>query len=262
MSRTSDTEFYSLSLNLISPPPLPTYEDAIKQNANHSAQGFSLLPRAFFPQLTRPFPSSNFSDAINNITAEPRPRNWFTKLSDLVISWWLWELSSWLLSALCVFSIACILGYYDGHVIPDSWPLGITLNAYISVLSGIVKFTLAVPTDQALGQLKWQYFAEGPAKPLIDFERFDDASRGPWGALALFVSTRGRSVHCCLLCLHNDQMLITKQIYCLLSSFNHALFSRARSFFPTVSYLSKTARTVRSEHSAKNDQLHLPTPRL
>jgi hypothetical protein len=113
----------------------------------------------------------------------------------LVINWWLWELFSWVMSALCIFTIAFILGYYDGRAIPDRWPLGITLNAYISVLSAIAKYALAVPVDEALGQLKWQFFARGPPKPLLDLERFDDASRGPWGALALLIHTRGRFVN-------------------------------------------------------------------
>jgi hypothetical protein len=116
------------------------------------------------------------------------------------------------MSALCISGMALVLGLYSDRKVPARWPLGITLNAYISVLSAISKYTLAgisfpsylkiiisanivpiVPVDEALGQLRWLYFASGP-KSLIDFELFDDASRGPWGALALILNTKAKSV--------------------------------------------------------------------
>jgi hypothetical protein len=61
----------------------------------------------------------------------------------------------------------------------------------MSVLSAIAKLSMAVPLEEALGQLRWLYFAKGPRK-LIEFERFDDATRGPWGALALLISTKAK----------------------------------------------------------------------
>jgi hypothetical protein len=92
---------------------------------------------------------------------------------------------------MCISGIAVVLGLYSNRRVPTRWPVGITLNAYISVLSAVAKYTMAVPLDEALGQLRWLYFASGPKK-LIDFERFDDATRGPWGALALLIYTKAK----------------------------------------------------------------------
>jgi hypothetical protein len=117
------------------------------------------------------------------------------RVSHLLVSWWLWEIFSWTISAICFSAIGLILCLYDNQVVPARWPLGITLNAYISVLSAIAKYSLAVPVDEALGQLRWLYFAKtGETRKLIDFERFDDATRGPWGALALLLYTKARCV--------------------------------------------------------------------
>jgi hypothetical protein len=74
------------------------------------------------------------------------PQSWHQKLSDLLVNWWAWELCCWLVSALCMFAISVLLGLYDNKQLPKKWPLGITLNAYISVLSGVVKLALAVST--------------------------------------------------------------------------------------------------------------------
>jgi hypothetical protein len=46
---------------------------------------------------------------------------------------------------------------------------------------------------QALGQLKWQHFENRPRR-LIDFEIFDSASRGPWGALDLLYHIHWRAL--------------------------------------------------------------------
>ncbi|KAF2430985.1 hypothetical protein EJ08DRAFT_206377 [Tothia fuscella] len=114
-------------------------------------------------------------------------------VSRLFVNGWVWEFLSWIVSALCVSGMAFVLGLYNDKRVPIKWPLGITLNAYISVLSAISKYALAVPVDEALGQLRWLYFSDRP-RNLIDFELFDDASRGPWGSLALIIHTKAKSL--------------------------------------------------------------------
>lgn len=113
------------------------------------------------------------------------------RLRRLVLNWWLWELVSISLSALCLCFIGLLLGLCNNQVIPKELPLGFTLNTYIAILSAFFKYTLATPVDTAMGQLKWIWFRSTP-KPLMDFERFDEASRGPWGSMVLFIRTRGR----------------------------------------------------------------------
>ncbi|KAF2403482.1 hypothetical protein EJ06DRAFT_471465 [Trichodelitschia bisporula] len=114
-------------------------------------------------------------------------------LSRLIVDWWLWELLSWVIGALSFCGIALILGYFDNRTLSSKGLLGITINAYISVLSAIGKFALAVPVEEALGQLKWLWFSAGQPRKLIDFERFDGASRGPWGSFMFLLHMKGRS---------------------------------------------------------------------
>jgi hypothetical protein len=52
---------------------------------------------------------------------------------------------------------------------------------------------LIVPTTEALVQLKWDWF-HGISQAMWDFEIFDKATRGPWGALLLLYRTKGRSL--------------------------------------------------------------------
>lgn len=116
-------------------------------------------------------------------------RNGFERLyQSWVDNWWLWELLSWTISALCMGVIALIL------LIADDKPVGsteVTLNSIISVLSGLSKAALLLPTAEALGQLKWSWFWRD-TKKVEDFETFDEASRGPWGSFKLLWKTKGK----------------------------------------------------------------------
>jgi hypothetical protein len=110
-----------------------------------------------------------------------------------VVKRWLLEIISWSLSAACMGGIVLILALYKDKRIPK-WPLGLTLNACISVLSKIASAALLLPVSEALGQLKWSWFQGGNSKKMWDFEIFDNASRGPWGSLLLLVRTKGKSL--------------------------------------------------------------------
>jgi len=66
------------------------------------------------------------------------------------------------------------------------------LLASANVLGKIASAALIVPTSEALGQLKWNWFMNSNA--MWDFEIFDKASRGPLGAAMLLFRTRGRSL--------------------------------------------------------------------
>ncbi|KAK3064891.1 hypothetical protein LTS18_002966 [Coniosporium uncinatum] len=114
-------------------------------------------------------------------------------ITSLLSSWW-FEFASWYLSALCLAAVLVILVKYDHKPVPFL-PFGITINAIISVLSGVVKSALLVPIAEAIGQLKWNWF-RGTSRDLADFEVIDEASRGPWGSLVLLLRTRLRSMAC------------------------------------------------------------------
>lgn len=105
------------------------------------------------------------------------------------IDWWLFEIICWLISAVLMAVILAVLAHYNGKPIPQ-WNVGMTLNAFISVLSGFSRAALLLPVAEALGQLKWTWFTK-KSRPMYDFELLDSASRGPWGSFVLLARSKG-----------------------------------------------------------------------
>jgi hypothetical protein len=77
---------------------------------------------------------------------------------------------------------------FDGKLVLK-WESAVSIGTFISILSGFVKSALLLPTAEALGQLKWDWFKRSKNK-MMDFETFDSASRGAWGSFLLLVRTR------------------------------------------------------------------------
>jgi hypothetical protein len=108
--------------------------------------------------------------------------------SNNVFKRWLFGMMSWCISAACMIAIICIYLQIKDHPLSQSG-LYLTLT---NVLGKVSSAALIVPTSEALGQLKWNWFHE--SKAMWDFEIFDKASRGPLGALMLLFRTKGRSL--------------------------------------------------------------------
>jgi hypothetical protein len=121
-----------------------------------------------------------------HVTRKDRVRNWFTHW---FIEWWLLEIVSWIFSATCMMIIAIVLSRYDGKPLPN-WSINISMNAFISIFSGFAKSALLLPTAEALGQLKWDWFRKGE-KSMMDFEVMDGASRGVLGSAVLLAKNKG-----------------------------------------------------------------------
>ncbi|KAF2686790.1 hypothetical protein K458DRAFT_429734 [Lentithecium fluviatile CBS 122367] len=134
--------------------------------------------------------ASNFAQRLEE-------RLWKYSASGNVVKRWLMEIISWSISAICMAAIIIVLHHYQHQPLPK-WPLGITLNAYISVLAKFASAALLLPVSEALGQLKWNWFQKKnecqESRKMWDFELFDNASRGPWGSFMLLLRTRGRSL--------------------------------------------------------------------
>lgn len=101
-------------------------------------------------------------------------RLWKYSASRNVVKRWLMEIISWTVSACCMIGIISVLYFYQHQPLPH-WPLGLTLNAYISVLAKISSAALLLPVSEALGQLKWNWFQaktneSKQSKKMWDFE--------------------------------------------------------------------------------------------
>jgi hypothetical protein len=108
--------------------------------------------------------------------------------SDNVFKRWLFEMMSLFISAACMVAIVLI------YIQISNKPMS-TVGSLLTVTNTLGKVSsaaLIVPTSEALGQLKWNWFHN--SKAMWDFEIFDKASRGPLGALMLLYRTKGRSL--------------------------------------------------------------------
>jgi hypothetical protein len=91
--------------------------------------------------------------------------------SENVFKRWLFEILCWLISALCM---GAIIGLYAWIRDRPMAQVG-NLLTYTNTLGKIASAALIVPTSEALGQLKWNWFQKSNA--MWDFEIFDKASR-------------------------------------------------------------------------------------
>lgn len=81
------------------------------------------------------------------------PPTWFTRW---FVDWWLLEILSWCFGVVCMIIITVVLSLYNGSELPK-WHLSISLNAILTIFSGLAKSALLVPVAEALGQLKWDW---------------------------------------------------------------------------------------------------------
>lgn len=101
---------------------------------------------------------------------------------------WFFEITAWVVSALCLCAIVAT------YVVVKERPLAElgSVLTITNILGKVATAALIVPTTEALGQLKWNWFNTSNA--IWDFEIFDKATRGPWGAAMLLYRTKGRSL--------------------------------------------------------------------
>ncbi|KAE9377208.1 hypothetical protein N431DRAFT_555454 [Stipitochalara longipes BDJ] len=120
----------------------------------------------------------------NNST--PQQRGPLKNFPSFIYNWWLCILS--VFASLCsIAAIVGVLAFVDGKPIPRL-PLQITVNTYVSFFATIAKGTMLVAVNESISQLKWLWFRE--PRTLQDMQVFDDASRGPAGAMRLMFRTK------------------------------------------------------------------------
>ncbi|KAL2784338.1 hypothetical protein BJX66DRAFT_344155 [Aspergillus keveii] len=138
--------------------------------------------------------NDDLSASASTIQTTPTKRqrnkdNWQRLLQDTL----LWEFGSALFSTCCFVSICAVLFAYDGKVRP-TWKLGLSLNAAISILATRCRSALTLVVSEAVSQLKWLWAKDGEPKQLLGMQAFDNASRGPLGALTMLFKYSGRSL--------------------------------------------------------------------
>lgn len=109
---------------------------------------------------------------------------------------WLWELLALIICIASLLAIIVTVSIRHGRP-PPIFPLGITINAAVAIHSTIMKTTMLYCAAEAVSQSKWIWFGR-EARNLSDVDLYDQASRGPWGALIMLWRVRWRCVFPCL----------------------------------------------------------------
>ncbi|KAI4862337.1 hypothetical protein F4820DRAFT_463709 [Hypoxylon rubiginosum] len=102
---------------------------------------------------------------------------------------WKWEIASCVLVLASPLGILATLYPYDGRPLPQL-PFKVLVNAILSILSMVLKASLAFLVASCLGQLQWTWFSQG--RPIHDLVLYDNARQGPWGSLLLLWTQRFR----------------------------------------------------------------------
>ncbi|KAE8420070.1 hypothetical protein BDV36DRAFT_293719 [Aspergillus pseudocaelatus] len=160
-----------------------SHDESISANGDHIlyADGLRLTYHPPAPQPQRPSPE---------VTEKRNQRKLFGQsIWTLNSAWYVWEVLAVILSAATLIAIIVILTKFDQQPQP-TWG-HVSLNSVISWLSTISKGCVLYAISEALGQLKWVWFAQG-TRPMTNLRAFDSASRGFYGSGELIWTLRFR----------------------------------------------------------------------
>jgi len=102
---------------------------------------------------------------------------------------WLWKLEG----LACLISISAMVLLLVGALNYQSsklanWPYPVNVNSVVSWCVMISKTCMLFSVAECINQLKWRWFRS--KNSLAEMDNFDEASRGPWGALTLLLHIR------------------------------------------------------------------------
>jgi hypothetical protein len=175
--------------------PFPSIDEKTPISSIHPGLGIVNGPPNP-PSIEVSAPAGEDMECSPNLAERIEKRLYQYSISGNIIKRWLLEIISWFFSAMCMAAVIGVLFTLKDDPLTN-WSLadkiGLTLNAYISILSKMAGASLLLPVSEALGQLKWSWFQQN-SKQMWDFEIFDNASRGPWGSLLLLIRTKGKAL--------------------------------------------------------------------
>ncbi|KAI0148251.1 hypothetical protein F4776DRAFT_606813 [Hypoxylon sp. NC0597] len=127
----------------------------------------------------------NNAEVVSPPSISDKPRRRLSFIHRL----WIWEIMASVFSLACIGAVIGVLLYEQGKPL-DQWQRGwgeqISPTAVVSFLGTMGKSACLLALAEIISQLKWIHFSAGPQR-LNDLQVFDDASRGPLGALQLLV---------------------------------------------------------------------------
>lgn len=129
--------------------------------------------------------------ALKDTCAKPKPIDeWTNRLLPSGEYHWTLELWSIVLSIVSFAAILILLPLYEDKPL-SSWTFSISLNTVISTLGATSRASLGFAISACISQGKWNWYRKRDDHVMV-FDRFEEASRGPWGSVRLLWWTRLR----------------------------------------------------------------------
>lgn len=156
-------------------------------NPNHRDQEY--LP---LRGMQSPGPPSYDLQPSGSFSSERKPAPYRLRSRKRKPDFWAWEWMALLVSLCAVVGSGITLLHFDNKKIPKwSWRTnGISVNSILSLLSTLSRGSLMLPLDECMGQLMWLRFAMKEQR-LSDIRAYNEAVRGPLGALKLLMRQKG-----------------------------------------------------------------------
>ncbi|RYC58830.1 hypothetical protein CHU98_g7379 [Xylaria longipes] len=146
------------------------------QPANNQSQ--NTLPRAQIPR----------KPLAPDVADQQMPSQPTQHIGSTRGSGWAWEYVALALSASAITTQIILLAYIDNLQL-SHWRLPTSPTTVVSILAAISRASIGFTISSCLGQAKWNWLRKRPDS-LLAFDRFDDASRGPWGSFWLIIWVR------------------------------------------------------------------------
>lgn len=140
------------------------------------------------PVTTQPIGDTQAIEKRQHSVTNPRLSKRRLCNSPILKNWWL-EVGASFLFLVSLGAVIATLYPHQGKPLPK-WPYHLSVNTVISIYVVVLKSTILLVTAEGLGQLKWQWLQR--SRPLRDLVQYDDATRGPLGALGLLWRLRLR----------------------------------------------------------------------
>lgn len=161
------------------------YDNSREISIRSGIHGTHHSTNTYFENTRLEYSSSNACEKME----EKRERNLTERVSITFNELWLSEFGLLVVSFACFAAAFVILKCYD-HINVHQWRHRISLNTTVSLLLVVGGAALAGPLSAIIGQAKWLWFKK-QRRPLVYFQSFEGASRGPMGSIAFLARRRG-----------------------------------------------------------------------
>ncbi|KAI0907301.1 hypothetical protein F4823DRAFT_626437 [Ustulina deusta] len=146
------------------------------------SRGYHVASQPYQPPEAYVGPWQSETEWTETPTASKPPSNasWFEGMNN----GWTPEIVCEVFSVAFLLAMIILLSRLDGRPL-STWNIAVSANAVIAILSIASKASLIYALGQTISQLKWLHLLKKP-DGLKHLQHYDDASRGPLGAIRMF----------------------------------------------------------------------------